>query len=104
MKNSIPTVAVLLSTYNGEKYIREQIESILNQKNVEILLCIRDDGSKDNTIDIIKQYCLKYNGKITAEIGKNVGWKKVLMKYFTMRLKRIIMRFPIKMMFGCQIN
>lgn len=76
MKKSIPTVAVLLSTYNGEKYIKEQIESILNQKNVEILLYIRDDGSKDNTIDIINQYCLKYNGKIIVEMGKNVGWKK----------------------------
>lgn len=76
MKKNIPTVAVLLSTYNGEKYIREQIESILKQKNVEVLLYIRDDGSKDNTVDIINQYYLKYNEKITVELGKNVGWKK----------------------------
>ena len=38
-------VAVLMSTYNGEKYIKEQIESILGQENVSVEIFIRDDGS-----------------------------------------------------------
>ena len=37
-------VAVLMSTYNGEKYIREQIDSILSQIKVNVTLFIRDDG------------------------------------------------------------
>ena len=41
-------VAILMSTYNGEKYIEQQIESILNQEFVDISLFIRDDGSTDN--------------------------------------------------------
>jgi len=47
---------ILMATYNGEKYIREQLESILIQtyKNWELL--IRDDGSKDRTVDIIEEY------------------------------------------------
>ena len=49
-----PKVCVLMSTYNGEKYVKEQIESILNQKNVELTLLIRDDGSSDGTYDICK--------------------------------------------------
>ena len=68
-------VAVLISTYNGEKYIKEQLDSILNQtyKNIEIV--IRDDGSKDCTIDIIKKYQEKYNNIILRE-GTNIGFIK----------------------------
>ena len=47
-------VAVLLSTYNGEKFLREQINSILNQVgNFKLDLYVRDDGSDDGTINIL---------------------------------------------------
>ena len=49
-------VQVLMSTYNGEKYLREQIDSILAQKGVEVHLLVRDDGSKDKTIKILREY------------------------------------------------
>lgn len=49
-------VCILLSSYNGEKFIKEQIDSILNQDGVEIELVIRDDGSTDNTKAIIREY------------------------------------------------
>ena len=64
LENSVANVAVIMSTYNGERYIREQIESILNQKKVSVLLFIRDDGSKDNTRKIIKEYCTNYRNII----------------------------------------
>lgn len=51
-----PKVAVLMSSYNGEMFIKEQIDSILCQKNVDVTLYIRDDGSTDNTIEIIRSY------------------------------------------------
>lgn len=54
-------VQVIMSTYNGEKYIKEQIDSIFNQKECEVKLLIRDDGSNDQTINIIKQLSKKYN-------------------------------------------
>ncbi len=66
------TVQVLLSSYNGEKYIREQIDSILRQKNVEIQLWIRDDGSKDRTRDILAEYEKGYDN-IKVFYGENVG-------------------------------
>ncbi|MCT7584007.1 glycosyltransferase family 2 protein [Aliarcobacter butzleri] len=49
-------ISILLSTYNGKKYIKEQLDSIFNQtyKNIEII--VRDDGSSDNTIEILKSY------------------------------------------------
>lgn len=49
-------VNVLLSAYNGEKYIREQIESILEQSYKNIEIYVRDDGSKDGTLTILKEY------------------------------------------------
>ena len=52
MNDSINNCAVLMSTYNGEKYLSAQIESIFNQNN-DITLFIRDDCSKDSTVDII---------------------------------------------------
>lgn len=45
-----------MSTYNGEKYLEEQIESVLAQENVNIKIIVRDDGSTDNTIKILKSY------------------------------------------------
>ena len=50
------TVAVLLSTYNGEKYLEELIESILKQEKVNVKLFIRDDESSDSTVSIINKY------------------------------------------------
>ena len=49
-------VKVLLSSYNGEKYIDKQINSILNQKDIDVRILIRDDGSKDNTRNILSKY------------------------------------------------
>lgn len=65
-------VAVLMSTFNGEKYLREQIDSILAQEGVDVTLYIRDDGSSDSTVEIIKGY-QKNNSNIRLDIGKNMG-------------------------------
>ena len=55
MKNN-PLVSVVMSVYNGEKYLREAIESILSQtyKNFEFIII--DDGSKDKSLKIINSY------------------------------------------------
>ena len=49
-------VAVLLSTYNGEKYVGAQIHSILTQTYKNLVLVVRDDGSKDKTVKIVKEF------------------------------------------------
>ena len=67
-----PVVAVLLSTYNGEKYLKEQIDSVLAQKDVEVRIIIRDDGSHDSTIDILKDYQLTFPS-IKCLFEDNVG-------------------------------
>lgn len=67
------SVLVFMSTYNGEKYIEEQINTILSQKNVHIRLLIRDDGSQDSTWDILKYYEGKYSN-IRVVKGRNIGY------------------------------
>ncbi len=58
-------IDILLATYNGEKYISTQIDSILMQSLDDFHLYIRDDGSTDNTVEIIREYQKKNSGKIT---------------------------------------
>lgn len=68
-------IAILLSTYNGESYIREQIESLFTQTNHDWQLFVRDDGSKDYTVDILNEYALKYPEKVHLlnDIKYNMG-------------------------------
>ena len=61
-----------MSTYNGEQYLREQLDSVLNQKGVVVSVVVRDDGSKDNTLNILQQYSEKYSN-ITVLSEQNCG-------------------------------
>lgn len=65
-------VQVLMSTYNGEKYIREQLDSILKQTYPIVKILIRDDGSSDGTISVLKEYANRYEN-VTYYEGTNVG-------------------------------
>lgn len=52
MKN----VTVLMSTYNGEKFLETQLNSLIDQKDIRVNILVRDDGSNDATVDILKKY------------------------------------------------
>lgn len=68
-------LAVLMSTYNGELYLRDQIESLLSQKlSIQFDIYVRDDGSTDKTIEILKEYVDA--DKIKMIRGENVGAAK----------------------------
>lgn len=58
------TVDILMATYNGERFVAEQIESILGQTFTDWRLLIRDDGSSDDTPAIIEGYAAKYPDRI----------------------------------------
>lgn len=70
-----PTVAVIMSTYNGEKYLAEQLDSILAQEGVHVELFIRDDGSKDSTRDILLSYAERY-ANVHLDFGENLGFAR----------------------------
>lgn len=73
-------VIVLLSTYNGEHYIEEQIDSILNQKDVDVSLLVRDDGSIDNTVLVLKHYVAENDNVILSDDTGNLGVGNSFMK------------------------
>ena len=66
-------ITVLLAVYNGEKYLKPQIESILNQSVSDIKIIIRDDGSTDKSGEIISEYATKYPQRISVVTGEPTG-------------------------------
>lgn len=73
---STDKIAILMATYNGEKYICQQIDSILSQTCKDWELYIHDDGSTDNTIAAVESYVEKYPDKIHLIDGKSTGGAK----------------------------
>lgn len=68
-------VAILLSTYNGAKYIAEQLDSIIGQTHTNWVLHISDDGSTDQTCQIIQAYIERNpTGKISLHTGPRKGF------------------------------
>lgn len=70
-----PRVDILLSTYNGEEFIHQQIESLFEQTYQNWRLIVRDDGSTDGTLDIVRQYIKDYPEQIILHeiVGGNLG-------------------------------
>lgn len=69
-------ILVLMSTYNGEKYICQQLESIISQKNVDLTVLVRDDGSTDKTVEKLKEYKERSSFDFIIEEGENIGCKE----------------------------
>ena len=74
-EKQVKKVQILMSTYNGEDYIREQLDSILAQSYPDVDILIRDDGSKDDTFVILKEYEERHSN-IKAFQGENLGINK----------------------------
>ena len=72
-KFKAPTVSVVMSTYNREKSIKGAIDSILNQTMPDFEFIIVDDGSTDNTPNILEEYAKKDKRIIVLRNNKNMG-------------------------------
>lgn len=69
-------VQVVIGTYNGEKFLREQLDSILEGNYADIQIEISDDGSTDSTLDIAREYVSRYEGKVSLyQNEKNLGFR-----------------------------
>ncbi len=62
--SSLPEVEVLLATYNGARFLREQLDSILAQDYGNIRVLARDDGSSDETVEILSLYAQRFPGRV----------------------------------------
>jgi glycosyltransferase involved in cell wall biosynthesis len=69
MKSELQIVHIIMATYNGEKYLEQQLESIKNQIEVAVKLLIVDDGSTDSTLEILEKY--KTTGLVERIIHTN---------------------------------
>ncbi len=70
------TIDILLATYNGEDYIKEQLDSIINQTYTNIQILINDDCSTDTTKEILQEYEQKDSRIKVKYNSKNIGYKK----------------------------
>ena len=70
-------VLVLLSSFNGALYLEEQLDSLLNQRDIDVQILVRDDGSTDATKEILVKY--ESTGKLRWYAGENIGWRKSFM-------------------------
>lgn len=68
----LPSVVVVMSSYNGAKTITKQLDSIFAQQDVDVTCIIRDDGSTDNTLEVISKH--PCHEKIIVLRGNNLGY------------------------------
>lgn len=83
-------VSIITPCLNSEKTIRDTIESVLNQtyKNIEYIIV--DGGSTDNTVEIIKEYCPKFHGRMKYVSEKDTGIYNAMNKGIKMSTGKII--------------
>ncbi|MCZ4223758.1 glycosyltransferase family 2 protein [Pedobacter rhodius] len=74
--NSYPLVSIALCTYNGAVHLEEQLDSIVNQTYPNLEVVLVDDGSKDNTHEILKSYAAKYHNFKIYQNEFNLGYIK----------------------------
>jgi len=75
LTNFLPLIAILLCTYNGEKFLAEQLDSLESQNHQNWVLYVSDDGSNDQTIKILQQYQMKWPlGKLIIRKGPQKGY------------------------------
>lgn len=67
-------ILVIMATYNGERYLSEQLDSIFGQKGVEVSILIRDDGSTDGTHALLDKY--QSEGKLKWYTGEHLNVSK----------------------------
>ena len=79
-----------MATYNGSKYIKEQLDSILNQKEVDVSLLIADDKSTDDTFSILQEYSEKFSNITVYCNPENLGYR---LNFFSMIKRRLCDRY-----------
>lgn len=75
LPSNLPLVAILLCTYNGARFLAEQLDSLEAQTHQNWVVIASDDGSTDQTLEILQQYQAKWTvGKLTIRSGPQKGF------------------------------
>ena len=80
MVERLPAISVCIPTYNGEKYIAQTIESILNQTFTDFEIIVSDDGSSDNTLEIVGSFNDPRIVRIDrlSKVGAEANWNNAV--------------------------
>ncbi len=85
MANSaVPSLAVLLATYDGAAYCEDQILSLLWQRDVDVHVYVRDDGSRDGTREILARMAERHPGRITVIDGRGISMGSAAANFFVL--------------------
>ncbi len=76
-------IQILLSTYNGEKFLRPQLDSFLTLRGVDVTVLVRDDGSTDSTPEILAEYRDKHGFEVV--FGENIGLNRSMYELCDLR-------------------
>ncbi|MCE7041096.1 glycosyltransferase family 2 protein [Dyadobacter sp. CY312] len=76
LSDPFPLVSIVMATYNGERFLREQLDSLINQTYPNTEIVIVDDASTDGTIAILEEYVLSYKSIRLHKSEKNLGYIK----------------------------
>ena len=76
MNKQRPLVSIAMCTYNGSRFLEEQLISLVQQSYSNIEIIITDDGSSDDTVDMIKRYMAQYSNIKLSENETNLGFVK----------------------------
>lgn len=63
-------ITIIMAAYNGQEYINEQLESIKNQTYRDWRLVVRDDGSSDKTVDILKKFAKEVEQQVIIKVNE----------------------------------
>lgn len=72
-RQGLPTVAILLSTFNGETFLEAQLDSLAAQESVAVEVFVRDDGSTDGTLAVLAKYARRWPALAAPFAGANLG-------------------------------
>jgi len=75
-------VQILLSTYNGVDYLKPQMESLLAQDHADVKILVRDDGSSDGTVALLREYQARCDLEIVG--GENVGFAQSFLRLLSL--------------------
>lgn len=92
MKNLIPKISVVMSVYNRPEYAKTAVESILNQTFSNFELIIFDNGSTDNTAEIIENFAINDDRIVFIKNSKNINYTLNLIKGFELAKGEYIAR------------
>jgi len=95
----MPRISVIIPTYNSAHYICEAIDSVLSQTYKDYEIIVVDDGSKDNTKEVLKEYSEKIVYVYQDNAGVNAARTRGLRK-----LKENILLSLMQTINGCRIN